>query len=434
MTTQITIEHLARIEGHAGVTVEFRDGRVETVRFDVIEGARLLEGLVRGRRYDEVAPIASRICGICSAAHTLTSNLATERAFGITPSVRTERLRDLLLRGESLQSHALHIFLLALPDYSGAASVLELAADQRDVVELGLRLKRLGNTIQETVGGRAVHPVTPVVGGFTSQPSVEALLALRDALQRGRQDALDAVAVVADLPRFDFGRSPTAYAALHTPGGYAYAGGHEILVELTGRTTPVPVPAYRSLAHEHTVAHSHARHSRWNGTPFMVGALARLVVNGQHLPALGTRAMADLGLTRPFEDPLDNTRAQAVELCVDVERALDLVEQLLAEGDRTDPPVPVEVRAGTGTAALEAPRGLLVHSYEYDADGRLVRADVVTPTALNAASVEHRLRHAAEQYASGDPDDLKRVFEMVVRAYDPCISCAVHVLDLGRAP
>ncbi|MDH4045619.1 MAG: nickel-dependent hydrogenase large subunit, partial [Gemmatimonadota bacterium] len=209
MTTRITIEHLARVEGHGGVTVELQDGRVETVRFDIIEGARLLEGLVRGRRYDEVAPIASRICGICSAAHTLTSNLATERAFGITPSVRTERLRDLLLRGENIQSHALHIFLLALPDYSGAASVLELAADQRDVVELGLRLKRLGNTIQETVGGRAVHPVTPVVGGFTSQPSVDALLALRDALQLGRQDALDAVAVVAGLARLDFGRSPT---------------------------------------------------------------------------------------------------------------------------------------------------------------------------------------------------------------------------------
>lgn len=434
MSTRITIEHLARVEGHGGATVELADGVVEAVRFDVFEGARLLEGLVRGRSYDEVAPITSRICAICSAAHTLTSLAATERAFGIEPNSRIVRLRDLLLRGESIESHALHVFLLALPDYLNVPSALALAESHRDAVQLALRLKRLGNLIQETVAGRAVHPVTTVVGGFSRFPTEEALLALRAALLDAQQDAATALELVAQLPRVDVGHSPSAYAALRANGTYGYAGGQEIGIVSDGRTAAVPVSAYRSITREQTVPHSHAKHSHWNGTPFMVGALARLAVNGDLLPPAGARAMTHVGLAHPFVDPLDNNRAQAVELLVDVQQALTMVEEELAEPRDLPAAAPVRVRAGAGTGAVEAPRGLLVHSYRYNEDGRLQTADVITPTALNAASIEQRLRCAVELSPHDDPDTLRRRLEMVVRAYDPCISCAVHVLDVRRAP
>jgi coenzyme F420-reducing hydrogenase alpha subunit len=434
MSTRITIEHLARVEGHGGATVELADGHVQTVRFDVFEGVRLLEGLVRGRCHDEVAPITSRICAICSAAHTLASLAATEAALGVEPAIRAARLRDLLLRGENIESHALHIFLLALPDYLNAPSALALADSHREAVQLALRLKHLGNLIQETVGGRAVHPVTAVVGGFAAVPGPDALLALREALLEGQRDVETALDLVAQLPAVDVGRSPSAYAALRATDVYNYAGGHEIALMSNGRTVVVPVPAYRSVAREHTVSHSHAKHSRWNGTPFMVGALARLAVNGDLLPPSGTRALSRLGLTRPYTDPLDNNRAQMVELVVDVERALELVEEQLAAGDTTPTLAPVRVRAGAGVGAVEAPRGLLIHSYHYNEDGRLQTADVVTPTALNAASIEHRLRRAVDMGPTDDRDTLRRRLEMVVRAYDPCISCSVHVLDRRRAP
>ena len=433
MSTRITVEHLARVEGHGGATVELADGAIQSVRFDVFEGTRLLEGLVRGRLYDEVAPITSRICAICSAVHVLTSLSATENALGVVPGPRTVRMRDLLLRGENIESHALHVFLLALPDYLNVSSALALAATHREAVELALRLKRLGNSIQEAVGGRAVHPVTAVVGGFASFPSEDALLALRAALLEGRRDVEVALDLVASLPRVDVGQSPTAYAALRSPSVYDYLGGHEVVIAAEGRTVAVPVGAYRSMTGEHVVPHSHAKHSRWDGGPCMVGALARLVVNGDLLPASGTRAMERVGLARPFVDPLDNNRAQAVELVVDIERAIELVEaELAAEG--TEPVPPIRVRAGAGTGAAEAPRGLLIHSYRYNEDGRLQNADVITPTALNAASIEHRLRRAVEIGPHDDPDVLRRRLEMVVRAYDPCISCSVHVLDARRAP
>jgi sulfhydrogenase subunit alpha len=433
MSTRITVEHLARVEGHGGATVELADGEIQSVRFDVFEGARLLEGLVRGRRYDEVAAITSRICAICSAVHSLTSLTATEAALGIVPAPRTARLRDLLLRGENIESHALHVFLLALPDYLNVPSALALAASHRDVVEIALRLKRLGNTIQEVVGGRAVHPVTAVVGGFSHVPPEEDLVAVRAALLEGRQDLEVALDVVAQLPRVDVGQSATAYAALRSPTTYDYLGGRELMLVDDGQAATVPVSAYRSITRERVLPHSHAKHSSWNGKPYMVGALARLVVNGDLLPPAGLRAMERVGLAKPFVDPLDNNRAQAVELLVDIERAIELVDEELAATDSAEP-APIRPRAGAGTAAAEAPRGLLIHSYRYNEDGRIDAADVITPTALNAASIEHRLRRAVEIGPRDDPAVVRKRLEMVVRAYDPCISCSVHVLDVRRAP
>ena len=122
MSRTIRVEHLGRVEGHGGITVELDGDALQAVRFDVFEGLRLLEGLIRGRSHEDVAPIVSRICAICSVAHALTSIQATEAAFGIVPSPQTARLRDLLFRGENLASHALHLFLLAAPDYLGYPS------------------------------------------------------------------------------------------------------------------------------------------------------------------------------------------------------------------------------------------------------------------------------------------------------------------------
>jgi sulfhydrogenase subunit alpha len=426
MTTRIEVNHLARVEGHGGVTVELDGDEVRTARFEIFEGARLIEGLVRGRRYDEVAPLVSRICAICSSAHTLASLAATERAFDVTPSPETLLLRDLLLRGESIESHALHVFLLAAPDYLNVPSAIALAAERRDVVALGLRLKRLGNAIQEIVGGRAIHPVNAVPGGFGSRPAMDALVRLHGALEQGVADAQATLDFVAALPPQDAGRSDTAYAATWLPAGYGYEAGDQIAIELRGHRELVPAAAYRTVLVERTVAHSHARHSRWNGTPITVGALARIAVNGGRLPPSGVAAAARLGLAPPFEDPLGNNAAQVVELIVDVERALELVDRLLDMPAAPEPPVPVVPREGQGTAALEAPRGLLIHSYRYDADGRLQQADIVTPTAINAASIEHRLRKAVEQSPERDEASLTHRLEMVVRAYDPCLSCSVH--------
>ena len=433
MSTQIQIEHLARVEGHGGITVELDDGVVSMFRFDIFEGARLLEGLVRGRGYEDISPILSRICSICSVAHSLTSLKATENALGVKVTPQTELLRDLLYRGESIQSHALHLFCLAVPDYLDYPSVIALAADHLDAVKLGLRLKTLGNSIQETLGGRAVHPVNAIVGGFGKLPSVDSLVALRAALIQGVADCETTIKVLASLPVAEFCHTDTVFAALSSPGNHGYYAGDEIVVSSNGQRQSVRAADYRSLSNEKAVPGSHAKHSSFNGRPFMVGSLARLTTNTQGLTERARVALDDLGLRLPSDNPMDNNKAQAVELVHDVHSALAIVDRLLRDGIKEEGCVAVRPKAGTGTGVTEAPRGLLVHSYTYDDEGRITAADVITPTAFNAASIENHFRSTVEQSASKDVPALRKKLEMVARAYDPCISCSVHLLQ-KRSP
>jgi sulfhydrogenase subunit alpha len=431
MSTTITVEHLARIEGHAGITVELEGKAVRSVRFDIFEGARLLEGLLRGRDYRDVSQIISRICAICSAAHSLTSLKATEDAFGVEASPQTQLLRDLLYRGESMESHALHLFCLAVPDYLNYPSVAALAADHPEAAKLGLRIKKLGNTIQEVVGGRAVHPVNCIVGGFGALPTEEQLIPLRRDLQQGMADCQTAIDILATLPAADFCHTPTVFAALQPPADYGYYHGSRIEVLPNGTADgglTFAAADYRSLTNEQAVPHSHAKHSLFNGKPFMVGSLARVTAHREKLSDRAKKAIEKLALTLPSDNPMDNNKAQAVELVFDVEYALATVERLLNEGVQPERPAPVRPRAGTGTGVTEAPRGLLVHSYTYDDAGRIVSADVITPTAMNAASIEHHFRCAAEQAAGDSHPTLKKKLEMIARAYDPCVSCSVHLL------
>jgi sulfhydrogenase subunit alpha len=429
MSDTIRVEHLARIEGHAGITVKLEGNRLLDVRFDIFEGPRLLEGLLRGRSYEDVAPIISRICAICSAAHSLTSLKATENAFGVEPSPQSNLLRDLLYRGESIESHALHIFCLAVPDYLNYPSVVALAADLPDAAKLGLRLKKLGNSIQEAIGGRAVHPVNAVLGGFGAAPTEDQLIALRRDLIQGMADCDSMLEILATLPPADFCREQTMFAALRPPADYGYYAGDRIDVIFDGSQQTIAAADYRKLTNETAVAHSHAKHSSFNGKPFMVGSLARLTANAGKLSERAGKAIGKLDLRLPSNNPMDNNKAQAVELVFDVEYALATVERLLSEGLKPERPVPVRPRPATGTAVTEAPRGLLVHSYTYDEQGKIVSADVITPTAMNAASIENHFRCTVEQ-AAGDAAGLKKKLEMIARAYDPCVSCSVHLLQV----
>lgn len=424
---RISREQLARVEGHGAIEVAVEEGKVQDVKVRLFEGARLFEALLVGRRYDEVTAVAMRICAICSAGHTVTSLKAIEKAFGVKVSFQTELLRELLFLGQMIESHALHVFCLALPDYLGYTGAIPLAADHPEEVKLGLWLKKVGNTIQEEIGGRAVHPVNAVVGGFGRLPSREALQRLQKLLEEAVERSERVVALMKALSTPDFCQSPNVYVALRPEGGrFGFFG--ETVVTSTGEAMPVAV--YRELCNEEVVRHSHAKQSRLAGKPFMVGSLARLTLHGHLLGGRAREAMDQL-LHLPSQNILDNNAAQAVELIFSLERALAIVKHLLADGLVEEGPAAVVPRAGTGTAATEVPRGTLYHSYTFDQQGYLVAADIVTPTAQNSANMEKDVRAATERLLAGLPmEQIGDRLEMVVRAYDPCISCSVHLLDL----
>jgi len=296
MSVKIKVDHLARVEGHGGITVTVDGNNISQLEFNIFEGARLFEGFMVGRSYEDISQISSRICAICSVGHALTALQAIENAFGVEVSHRTQLLRDLQVQGENIESHALHLFLLALPDFLGYPSAIALAADNPEAVKLGLRLKKLGNTIQEVVGGRAVHQVNAVVGGYGKVPSVDDLIELGSALEEGRNDSKKMIDLLATIDGPDFSEALTVYAALESDSPNFSLFGDRISLS-TGEV--LRIADYCELTNERPMPHSHAKHSYFKERPFMVGALARLAVNGSKLTGAAWEAMERLHLLLP---------------------------------------------------------------------------------------------------------------------------------------
>ena len=428
MHKSIVINRVCRVEGHGGIVVDIKDGKVVDVKMNIFEGPRFFESLVVGKTYDQVAPILMRICAICSATHTVASLMAVENAFGIEVSRQTRLLRELLVQGGNIESHALHLFCLVIPDLMHHQSAVTLAADYPREVKMGLELKKLGNTIQETIGGRAIHPVNSIVGGFGKLPTEEQLLDLKEQLEKGLEQSLATFRLVSSLDIPDLCGSPNTYAALSSDGpGYSLFGDKISLS--TGDTKQIS--AYKDICCETVVPHSHAKHSRFKDDSFMVGALARIALNGKKLSGQAREAREKLGIDWFSGNPFHNNVAQAIELIYSIENAIEIIDELLTTGLKREKPVEITTGPGAGTGAVEAPRGTLYHSYRFDEAGRLAEADIVTPTAQNLANIEKDLRVCVESSIHESNEFITSKLEMVVRAYDPCISCAVHLLEVN---
>jgi coenzyme F420-reducing hydrogenase alpha subunit len=418
---KLTIEHVARIEGHGNITVDVSNGVVRDIRMDVVEPARFFESMVVGRRFDDAPLITSRICGICSPNHVLTSIKALEAALGVEVSDRTRLLRKLLVYGSYLQNHATHLYILAAPDYVGLPSVFPLAGSHPEIVERALRLKKLGNDLTTLVGGRPVHPITAVVGGFTSEPDAAALETYRDLLLGVADDALATVELFASFPTPDFATAGEMLA-LTADDDYAIYDGDTAALDAGWRR---PCREYRQFIGESVVGHSNAKHSTVGGRPFLVGSVARANINGGKLNDAGRAALAKSGLTLPTRNPFHMNVLQAVELADASSRCAGYVGRLLEMGGSSLPEA-FRIRAGDGGSATEAPRGTLYHSYGVDDDGIITRGDVITPTAQNLANIDADMRAFAPTIADRPEEEFALLVEELVRSYDPCLSCAVH--------
>ena len=429
MTRTISVDHLARVEGHGGVTVLLEGNDVSKVEFNIFEGIRLFEGLVRGRSMEDVTGIVSRICAICSHGHSITSLHALENALGVEVSAQTRKLRDLAYQGANIESHALHFFVLALPDFVGHPSVISLAGVAPGTVALALRLKKLGNTIQEVIGGRAVHPVNYVIGGFGKVPSTDDLVSLKQKLSAGLEDCKRALEALQGVEIPKFADTPIRCAAIE-PEDEAFFFGKTMLIAENGKLARIPVADYRKLTNERCVGYSHAKRSACDGRSYMVGALPRLTLNGGRIGGVARKAWESLGFAVPSTNIVMNNVAQVIEMVFSVERSLAIIDELLDAGVGQEAPAIYQAHACSGAAATEVPRGTLFYSYELDESGRIAAADVITPTAQNLNHAEDQMRAAVRSgLDSGASDDqLQRRLEIVARAYDPCISCSVHVI------
>jgi sulfhydrogenase subunit alpha len=416
---------IARVEGEGALHIRVRGYEVDEVRLDIYEPPRFFEAFLRGRSYREPPDITSRICGICPVAYQTSAFLAIEAACGVVVDGALADLRRLLYCGEWIASHALHIYLLHAPDFLGYPGAVELARDHRDLVERGLALRRAGNAIMETIGGRAVHPVNVQVGGFYSVPARRDLAALAGQLQSAMEDALATVRWVA---AFDFPELTVDHEmlALRQPGRYAIEGG--TVVTTGGRE--FPAADFEQHIMEEQVPHSTALHAGLAGHDgtYLTGPLARYTLNSALLPPLAAEAAAAAGLGPSCRNPFRSIVVRAVEVVCAVEEAIRIIAEY-------EPPaaasVVVEPRAAIGHGLSEAPRGVLYQRYEFDAEGTILSARIVPPTSQNQAAIERDLRQFVQARLDLDDEQLTRACEQAIRNYDPCISCATHFLTLS---
>lgn len=425
-SVKINVHHLTRVEGHGSIIVDVDKGKIKECRWEVVEAPRFFEAMVRGRMWNELQHITCRICGICSIGHSLASVKATEAAFGITVSPQTEKLRKLAKHAENLQSHVLHVGYLVLPDLVGAGSVIPLAASHPDEVKTVVRLHRLANEMSDLVCGRTTHPQRLVPGGFTRLPTRKELHTLKDSLQNAVPDLQAVVALVASVAgNFPPFQRDTEYIALVHPTEYPLYDGD--IGSTDGGTWPAQ--DYRNVAHEYVVPHSTAKHARHNRDSYMVGALARFNLNAPRLLPLAREAADAFALTPVNCNSFMNSAAQLVECAQSVEHSIHLIDELLAGGLKPEK-VTVTPKAGKGASAVDVPRGILFHEYEFDADGRCTNANCVIPTNQNHGNVQRDLEALLPTLLGKSEKEIELGLEMLVRAYDPCISCSTHLLEV----
>lgn len=419
----IKVPVLARVEGEGALDLEIRDGAISELKLRIFEPPRLFEKFLEGRAYHELPDFVARICGICPVAYQMSAVHAIEQAFGCEPGPWVRSMRRLLYCGEWLESHSLHVHLLALPDFLGFNSVTEMAKQYPDEVRRGLALQAIGNAIVAFFGGRSVHPVGVRVGGFYKAPSVaDAKVLLRKVRERlGDAEALLRWSVRLDLP--DMPQAFTSVALRHedeypmNEGRIVSDAGHDLSLE-----------EFEDHFREQQAPHSTALHCHLDAQPYLVGPLARLNLNHERLPAEVQSLLRECAIKLPSGNMFHSLIARAVEIYYALYEAQRILQNYhLPETSYAE----TTPRAGVGYGCTEAPRGMLWHRYELDDAGDIVSATIVPPTSQNQARIEADLHHSLNAFGLDHDDAALRLHaETVVRNYDPCISCSTHFLDL----
>ena len=369
----VKVDYLARVEGEGSILVKLKGDQVQDVRFGIFEPPRLFEAFLRGRHFMETPDIVARICGICPVAYQMSAVHALEHILGITVDPAVRLLRRLIYCGEWIESHALHVFMLHAPDFLGYPDAIRMAAEHRDLVELALRLKKIGNHLMVVLGGREIHPISVAVGGFYKVPSKAELRALVDDLTWARDASIAAARIVAGLEFPDF-EQDYEFVALSHPDEYPFNEGRLV----SNKGVDIDVSEFGDHFVEQHVKHSNALHCRLRERgAYLVGPLARFNLNFDKLPEIARQAASDCGALPPCLNPFRSIVVRAVELAFACEEALRLIAQYEPPAE---PRVEAPVRAGVGHAATEAPRGVLYHRYEIDEHGLILNARIVPPT------------------------------------------------------
>ena len=415
----IQVDYIARVEGQGALKINIeKDGKVKTLEFQIFEPPRFFESFLIGRKYDEVMEIVSRICGICPVAHQITALRAVENALGLEPSEQVNDLRKLIAISAHIQSNVLSMYFLSLPDLMGYESAIAMLKNHSEIIKRGLKLKKLGNDITDIIGGRAVHPITMIVGGFSTLPSENKLKNIRERLVDAKKDALETVYLFSKLDIPDFNRK-CEHVAISDPKEYAVNYGRF----KSNKGLDIDEMNYRSYIYEKQKPYSTALHSCVKQRDsFMVGPLPRVNINFNQLSSGAKDAAKKTGIKFPNYNPFVSHLARAIELVHDIDESIDIIDRVPLKQEKIN----IICNSGFGAAITEAPRGSLYHGYKLNNNGIIIDADIVPPTAHNAYNIEKDLNAFVQTILDLSIEEITLKCEMLIRAYDPCISCSTH--------
>jgi sulfhydrogenase subunit alpha len=417
----IKINHIAKMEGHAGFMASVLQGDVKSAKLEVQEGIRLIEGVLIGRHFKDMPIVAQRICGICPVVHNLTSIKAIENALGIIPSEETEKLREVMELGQIIHSHALHLFFLSLADFLDIDNDIKLIQDYPEETKKAIRIREYGMEIVKAIGGRVVHPLTNEAGGFKKAPDVAALRKLVQDSQEILKEAQELGQFFTRITLPDFWRK-TEYVCLSKEKKYAIYDGDVV----SDQGLHIPVAKFENNFHELQKQKEVIKRMEHDGKSYMVGAIARVNINGKNLQPEAYEYLNSLKWKFPNYNPFNNILAQMTEVIHSVSASAYLLRQLLNSNLENVLTKDYPIREGIGAAAVEAPRGTLYYHVDIDAKGYIKNVNIITPTAQFLSNLEDDIASYIPQITGLSDKDKEKKLRAFIRAYDPCISCAVH--------
>ncbi len=418
-----TLDEVTKVEGSAGLEVKVKDGKVEYAKFKIQDYKRFYTQAMRGKPVAAIPQLLSRICGTCSIAHLIASIEAVEKTLGFEPSEQTKILRTLTYHGLIIRDHALHLYIFVLPDLFGKDSLLEF--DDNDKVQHQLlhdafAVKAAGNHLAILVAGRSVHAPYPVAGGFLHTPEQSKIPDVIKELEEIRPAVLRLIKVYAESP-FVLERETNYLALKANPFSYLEGQLYDndgLVAEESG---------FRDHLEHVVKPYSQASAYTFEGKPYRVGALARLNLNKE---ALHPRTREDAGFALKFfpsDNIYHNNLAQAIEILHSVDESIDILKSFKFKEEK---PQKLEMKAASGVGVVEAPRGTLYHKLVVDEKGVVEEGEVIVPTGQNQIAIELDIARYIQENLDKPKEELRRGCEQIIRAYDPCMSCASHFLKV----
>lgn len=426
----LSLTELTKVEGAASLTLKIVDGQVKDVHFTITEYKRFFTEAMKGEMPAAIPGHLARICGTCSNAHIMASIEACENALGITPTPQTRLLRSLTMHGLMIRDHALHLYLFSLPDIFGLDAFLDLDEnnpEQHQLLHDGFEIKAAGNYLATIIAGRSVHATHPVIGGFLHFPSAEEVAEAIKKLEAARPAVLRLVKIFREAP-FHFDRK-TKFMALVPDSTYGYLTGKI----LTSAGETYTESEFRQHLEQVVLPYSQAPAFSYRGEDYMVGALARVNVAKDKLHPKTKESLQEVLNLFPSTDIFHNNLAQAIEILHSLDESIDILKQNKITPEPILKPAEQNSELKVGVGVIEAPRGTLYHKITIGPDGKVLEGEVVVPTGQNQLNIERDVATLVQNLIanpSATKEEIVFEIEKLIRAYDPCMSCGAHFLEV----